>query len=89
MTPTIIQGPPPRVGVPQSNVIPAVAEPTLDVRLTPGIDADGIRAELEAICRDARPPSPGVKVEWEPVNAFRLATRVDRSEALVQAMVRA
>jgi succinyl-diaminopimelate desuccinylase len=27
-------------------------------------------------------------VEWEPVNAFRLATKVDRSEALVAAMVR-
>jgi succinyl-diaminopimelate desuccinylase len=27
-------------------------------------------------------------VEWEPVNAFRLATKVDRSEALVEAMVR-
>ena len=30
---------------------------------------------------------PGVKVEWEPVNAFRLATRVESSEALVQAMI--
>ncbi len=88
MTPTIIQGPPPGVGVPQSNVIPALAETTLDIRLTPGIDADGIRAELEASAATRPPPQPGIKVEWEPVNAFRLATKVDRSEALVEAMVR-
>src|SRR4029077_15776970 len=72
VTPTIIQGPPPRVGVPQSNVIPAVAEMTLDVRLTAGIDADGVRALLEQLCVKAAEASPGVKVEWEPVNPFRL-----------------
>jgi succinyl-diaminopimelate desuccinylase len=88
VTPTIIQGPPPGVGVPQSNVIPAVAETTFDIRLTPGIGADGIRAELEAICREAAAAQPGIKVEWEPVNAFRLATKVDRTEHLVEAMVR-
>jgi succinyl-diaminopimelate desuccinylase len=88
VTPTIIQGPPPRAGLPQSNVIPAVAETTFDIRLTPGIDADGIRAELEGICREAAAAQPGIEVEWEPVNAFRLATRVERSEALVEAMVR-
>ena len=88
VTPTIVQGPPARVGVPQSNVIPAVAEATFDIRLTPGIGEDGIRAELEEICRQAAAAQPGVKIEWEPVNAFRLATRVDRSEALVEAMVR-
>jgi succinyl-diaminopimelate desuccinylase len=87
VTPTIIQGPPPGVGVPQSNVIPAVAELVLDVRLTPGIDADGIRTELEAVCRKAEGAYPGVKVEWEAINSFRLATRVDKSEALVQAMI--
>jgi succinyl-diaminopimelate desuccinylase len=75
------------VGVPQSNVIPAVAELVLDVRLTPGIDADGIRTELEAVCRTAEHAVPGVKVEWEAINSFRLATRVDKSEALVQAMI--
>ena len=88
VTPTIIQGPPANVGVPQSNVIPAVAETTFDIRLTPGVGADDIRAELEAICRDVAEAQPGLKVEWEPVNAFRLATRVDRAEALVQAMIR-
>jgi succinyl-diaminopimelate desuccinylase len=88
VTPTIVQGPPPKVGVPQSNVIPAVAETTFDIRVTPGIGGDVVRAELEAICRDVAVAQPGIKVEWEPVTAFRLATRVDRSEALVQAMVR-
>ena len=87
VTPTVIQGPARGVGVPQSNVIPAVAELVLDVRLTPGIDADGIRAELEAMCRKAEGAYPGAKVEWEAINSFRLATRVDRSEALVQAMI--
>jgi succinyl-diaminopimelate desuccinylase len=87
-TPTIVQSPPRGVGVPQSNVIPAVAEMTLDIRLTPGIDADGLREELEALCRKVAEAQPSVKVEWEPVNPFRLATRVDKSEALVQAMIR-
>jgi len=88
VTPTIVQGPPARVGVPQSNVIPAVAEATFDIRLTPGIGEDGVRAELEEICRQAGAAQPGIKIEWEPVNAFRLATKVDRAEALVEAMVR-
>jgi succinyl-diaminopimelate desuccinylase len=88
VTPTIVQAPPRGVGVPQSNVIPALAEATLDVRLTPGIGADGVREEIEALCRKAAAAYPAVKIEWEPVNPFRLATRVDRKEPLVQAMVR-
>ncbi len=88
VTPTIVQAPPRGVGVPQSNVIPALAEATLDVRLTPGIDADGVREEIEALCRKAADAHPGIKIEWEPVNPFRLATKVDRQEPLVQAMVR-
>ena len=88
VTPTIIQGPPAGVGAPQSNVIPAVAEMTLDVRLTAGIDADGVRALLEQLCLKAAEAYPGVTVEWEPVHPFRLATRVERAEPLVQAMVR-
>jgi succinyl-diaminopimelate desuccinylase len=89
VTPTVIQGPAPGVGVPQSNVIPALAEITLDIRVTPGISAAEIEAELEAVCRRAESAVPGAKVEWEAVNAFRLATTVERSEALVQAMIRA
>jgi len=87
VTPTILQGPPRGVGSPQSNVIPATAELTLDVRITPGIAAEGIQAELEALCRAAEAAVPGVKLEWDAVNAFRLATKVEKSEALVQAMI--
>ena len=47
----------------------AFAEMTLDIRLTPGIDADGMRAELEALCAGGGAACPGAKVEWEPVNA--------------------
>lgn len=89
VTPTIIQGPPRGVGVPQSNVIPAFAELTLDIRVTPGIEADGIREELQTLCRKAEDDFPGIKVEWESVNGFRLATRVERSEPLVEAMAAA
>ncbi len=88
VTPTIAQAPPRGVGVPQSNVIPALAELTLDIRLTAGIDADGVRSELEAVCARAAAGCPGAKVEWEPVNPFRLATQVDRAEPLVQCMIR-
>ena len=87
VTPTIIQAPPKGVGVPQSNVIPAVGEMTLDVRVTPGIGADALHAELEALCRVGEKAVPGLKVEWEPVNPFRLATKVDKNEPIVQAMI--
>lgn len=87
VTPTIIQAPPKGVGVPQSNVIPAFGEMTLDVRVTPGVGAEELHAELEALCRAGERAVPGLKVEWEPVNAFRLATRVDKGEPLVQAMI--
>ena len=87
VTPTIVQGPPRGIGTPQSNVIPAMAEMTLDVRLTPGITSEGIQAEMEALCRETEAGLPGVKVEWEPVNALRLATKVDKSEPLVKAMM--
>ncbi len=87
VTPTIVHGPV-RGGVPQSNVIPALAEVTLDIRLTTGIDADGVREELERVCAKAAEAHPGAKVEWEAVNPFRLATRVDRAESLVESMFR-
>ena len=87
VTPTIIQGPPRGVGAPQSNVIPAIAEMTLDVRLTPGIASEGVQAEIEALCRHAEAAVPGVKLEWEAVNAFRLPTKVEKSEPVVQAMI--
>ena len=87
VTPTIIQGPPRGAGAPQSNVIPATAEMLLDVRLTPGIGLEGVQAELEALCREAETAVPGVKLEWEAVNAFRLPTHVEKSELVVQAMI--
>jgi succinyl-diaminopimelate desuccinylase len=88
VTPTIVQAPPRGVGVPQSNVIPALGEMTLDVRVTPGVGADELHAELETLCRAGEAAVEGVKVEWEPVNSFRLATKVDKAEPLVQAMVK-
>lgn len=87
VTPTVAQAPPAGVGVPQSNVIPALAELTLDVRVTPGAGEPELHAELEALCRGVESRCPGLKVEWEPVNGFRLATRVERSEPLVGAVV--
>ena len=90
MTPTIIQAPPKGVGVPQSNVIPALAEMTLDVRVTPGIGADGLHGRAGGrLPGRGEGRCPGVKVEWEPVNAFRLATQVDTSEPIVRRWSRA
>ncbi len=87
VTPTVIAAP--VAGVPQSNVIPATAQATLDVRLTPGPDAAAVAKELDDACRRAADASPGVTIEWAPVNGFRIATKVDRDEPLVRAMVRA
>jgi succinyl-diaminopimelate desuccinylase len=87
VTPTIIHGPARGIGVSQSNVIPAIAELVLDIRLTPGIDEHGVRDEIEAVSRKAESAYPGVKIEWEPINSFRLATRGDPSGALVGARV--
>jgi succinyl-diaminopimelate desuccinylase len=87
VTPTVLMAP--VRGVPQSNVIPGLAQATLDVRLTPGPEADAVAKEIDEACRHAADACPGATVEWEPVNGFRLATRVDKSEALVRAMARA
>jgi succinyl-diaminopimelate desuccinylase len=84
VTPTIVRSP--LGGVPQANVIPATAEVVLDVRLTPGPDADAVAAEIDRVCRAAADAVPGVSVEWRPVNGFRSATRVEREEPLVRAM---
>jgi succinyl-diaminopimelate desuccinylase len=86
VTPTIVQAP--VQGVPQSNVIPSVAQATLDVRLTPGPDGDAVAKEIDVACQRAMDAVPGATVEWQAVNGFRLATRVERSEPLVRAMVR-
>jgi succinyl-diaminopimelate desuccinylase len=86
VTPTVIRAP--VQGVPQSNVIPATAQATLDVRLTPGPDAAAVAKEIDVACRRAMDLCPGTTIEWRPINGFRLATRVERGEPLVRAMVR-
>ena len=85
VTPTIARSP--VQGVEQSNVIPSRARALLDVRLTPGPDEAAVAREIDAACRQAMARCAGSTIEWEPVNGFRLATRVERSEPLVQAMI--
>jgi succinyl-diaminopimelate desuccinylase len=84
VTPTVVAAP--VAGVPQSNVIPATARAILDVRLTPGPDGDAVAKEIDEACRRASDRCPGVSMEWEPVNGYRLATKVERTEPLVRAM---
>jgi succinyl-diaminopimelate desuccinylase len=86
VTPTMVQAP--VRGVPQSNVIPSTAQVTLDIRLTPGPDADAVAKEIDVACQRAMEACPGATVEWQPVNGYRMATRVERSEPLVRAMGR-
>jgi succinyl-diaminopimelate desuccinylase len=87
VTPTVVRAP--LLGIAQANVIPSTATATLDVRLTPGPDEGAVAKEIDLACQRAMEACPGVTVEWEPVNGFRMATRVDRSEPLVRAMERA
>jgi succinyl-diaminopimelate desuccinylase len=83
VTPTIVRAP--MRGAPQSNVIPSSAQVTLDVRLTPGPDEAAVTAEIERSVRVVEQVA-GVTAEWQPVNGFRIATRVERSEPIVRAM---
>ena len=85
VTPTIVRSP--VQGVEQSNVIPSSARALLDVRLTPGPDEAAVAREIDLACRQATARCPGSTIEWEPVNGFRLATRVERNDPLVKAMV--
>lgn len=87
VTPTVVRGP--AVGLPQSNVIPSAVEATLDIRVTPGPDEHVIAEAIDAVCREVADACQGVKVEWEPVNGYRLATRVERHEPIVAAMAKA
>jgi succinyl-diaminopimelate desuccinylase len=86
VTPTIVQAP--VQGLAQSNVIPSMAQVTLDVRLTPGPDAEAVAKEIDAVCQRAMEACPGATVEWQPVNGFRLATRVEKTQPLVRAMIK-
>lgn len=88
VTPTVTQAP--VAGVPpQPNVIPSAAQAILDVRLTPGPDEAAVSAEIDRACQAAAARVPGLSVEWHAVNGFRAATRVERTEPLVRAMVAA
>jgi succinyl-diaminopimelate desuccinylase len=87
VTPTIARAP--VHGAAQSNVIPSLAQATLDVRLTPGPDEAAIAAEIDRACRTAAAAVPGLSVDWEPVNGFRMPTRVERGEPLVRAVAAA
>jgi succinyl-diaminopimelate desuccinylase len=87
VTPTVVRSP--GQGTPQPNVIPSTAEAILDVRLTPGPDVDAVSAAIDAACQAAARAVPGVTIDWKPINGFRLATRVGRDEAIVQAMMKA
>src|SRR5207237_516610 len=60
VTPTVIAAP--VAGVPQSNVIPAAAQATLDVRLTPGPDAGTVTQAIDAAWRRAADAGPGRRV---------------------------
>lgn len=87
VTATVVRAP--VHGWPQSNVIPSAAQATLDIRLTPGPDEAAVSAEIERACRAAAKSAPGLSVEWQPLNGFRLATTVGRGEPLVRAMMTA
>lgn len=87
VTPTVVQSP--LRGAPQANVIPAGAALTLDIRLTPGPDEAAIAAEIDRCCQTVAERCPGLTVEWQAINGVRPATRVDRREPLVSAMVAA
>ncbi len=84
VTPTVAAAP---VGhVAQNNVIPATAELRLDVRLTPGLEPDGVLGALRNLARDTEGRCPGTRVTVEAVAAPRPATRVERGEAIVKAL---
>jgi succinyl-diaminopimelate desuccinylase len=84
VTPTVVRAP---VGhVAQNNVIPATAELRLDVRLTPGLEPGGVLGAIGDLAREIERRCPGTRVVVEPVEPPRSATRVERGEAVVQAL---
>jgi succinyl-diaminopimelate desuccinylase len=84
VTPTVASAPAGHVA--QNNVIPATAELRLDVRLTPGVEADGVLHALETLARDTEARCPGTRVVVELLEPARPATRVERGEAVVKAL---
>jgi succinyl-diaminopimelate desuccinylase len=85
VTPTVVRAP--VHGLAQANVIPGLAEVTLDIRLTPGPGEPEIGAELERVCQQVAARVPGLTVTWQALNGVRMPTRVERRERLVRAMV--
>jgi succinyl-diaminopimelate desuccinylase len=85
VTPTGVRAP--AQGIEQPNVIPSRVRALLDIRLTSGPDESAVAHEIDVACRRAMERCPGSRVEWEPVSGFRLATRVERREPLVRAMI--
>src|SRR4029434_9710171 len=85
VTPTGVRAP--AQGIEQPNVIPSRVQALLDIRLTSGPDESAVAREIDAACRRAKERCPGSRVEWEPVSGCRRATRVERSEPLVRAMI--
>ncbi|HLE44090.1 MAG TPA: M20 family metallopeptidase [Methylomirabilota bacterium] len=73
-------------GVAQDNVIPSRAGLVLDVRLTPGLAAETVRAALDGLARDVEARQPGIKVEVETVAPPRPPTKTPRNAAVVRAL---
>jgi succinyl-diaminopimelate desuccinylase len=84
VTPTVVRAPAGHVA--QNNVIPAVAELRLDVRLTPGLEPGDVLDALAALARETERQCAGVRVAIEPLEPPRPATRVDRGDEVVQAL---
>jgi succinyl-diaminopimelate desuccinylase len=84
VTPTSFTAP--LAGLAQDNVIPSKAGLVLDVRLVPGLAPEAVLGALEALARAAEARCPGTKLEVEPLQPPRPATRVARSEPVVEAL---
>ncbi len=84
VTPTICQAP--VTGVAQNNVIPGSAELGVDVRLVPGLDPGAVLAALEELARRTETTWPGIRIEVATIERPRPATRVPRTEPVVQAL---
>jgi succinyl-diaminopimelate desuccinylase len=84
VTPTHVRAP--AEGLAQNNVIPSSAGLTVDVRLVPDLAPETALAALDGLARETEARHPGVKVEVETVERPRPATRVARSEPVVQAL---
>src|SRR5436309_854183 len=84
VTPTIVQAP--VRGVPQNNVIPGEAEIRLDVRLTPGLEPARVLDAIQDLARETQGRWAPAEVAVELIEPPRPATRVERSEPVVQAL---